>query len=326
MHAFWTAALRPRVLLIVAVLFLPLSAAAQTYPNRPITLIHGFAAGGNADVIARIVASGLSERLGQPVVVESRTGAGGNVAADRVAKSTPDGYTLLIIAGGHAISAAIYNKLPYHPVDDFQMISTLVFFPFVVAVSKDSPHGSIADLLVTAKTKPGTVTYSSTGVGTTPHLAGELMASASGTQMVHVPYRGGGTPLNDVLAGRVDILIDSLTITAPQIEAKTIKGLAVTSLKAWPSLPGVPPVSATLPGFDVQSYHSIAAAKGTPTDVVERLNRATREALDLPSVRTRLEQIGNVVQPSTPEALRMQVSQDIVKWSKIIADAKVPRQ
>lgn len=320
------ASLRRIAWLVVALGLLPYGAQAQNYPNRPITLIHGFGAGGNADVIARIVASGMTERLGQPVVVEPRTGAGGNVAADRVAKSAPDGYTLLIVAGGHAISAALYDKLPYQPVDDFQMISTLVFFPFVVAVNKDSPYSSIADILAAAKAKPGTVTYSSTGVGTTPHLAGELMASASGTQMVHVPYKGGGTPLNDVMAGRVDILIDSLTITAPQIEAKTIKGVAVTSLKAWPSLPNVPPVSATLPGFDVQSYHSIAAPKGTPPDVVERLNRAIREALELPNVRGRLEQIGNVVRPSTPDELRDQVSKDIAKWSKVIADAKVPRQ
>jgi tripartite-type tricarboxylate transporter receptor subunit TctC len=193
--------------------------ADEGYPSRPITLMHGFGAGGNADAIARIVADGLSRRLAKAVIVEARPGAGGNIASDRVAKAPPDGYTLIMLTGGHAVSAALYKALPFDPVDDFQMISTVVFFPFVVAVKANHRFQTLADLIAEAKAKPDTLTYSSVGVGTTQHLVGELLSSVAGIKMIHVPYKGGGGPINDLLGGQIDILIDTLTITAPQLAA-----------------------------------------------------------------------------------------------------------
>ena len=177
--------------------------ADDDYPSRPITLTHGFGAGGNADAIARIVADGLSRRLGKPVIVEARPGAGGNIASDRTAKATPDCYTLIMLTGGHAVSAAMYKTLPFDPIDDFQMISTTVFFPFVVAVKTGSRFKTLADVIAEAKAKPETLTFSSVGVGSTQHLVGELLSSMAGIKMIHVPYKGGGGPINDLL-GRPD--------------------------------------------------------------------------------------------------------------------------
>ena len=221
------------------------------------------------DTIARIVADGLSRRLGKPVIVEGRPGAGGNIASDRVAKAPPDGYTLIMLTGAHAVSGAMYKTLPFDPVDDFQMISTTVFFPLVVAVKAGSRFQTLADVIAEAKARPDTLTYSSVGVGSTQHLAGELLSSMAGIKMIHVPYKGGGGPINDLLGGQIDILIDTLTISAPQLAAGTIRGLGVTSAKPWFSTPDVPPVAATVAGYEVRSWLGIATSKGVPAPVVE---------------------------------------------------------
>ena len=300
--------------------------ADEDYPSRPVTLMHGFGAGGNADAIARIVADGLSRRLGKPVIVEARPGAGGNIASDRVAKAAPDGYTLIMLTGGHAVSAALYKSLPFDPVDDFQMISTVVFFPFVVAVKANHRFQTLADLIAEAKAKPDTLTYSSVGVGTTQHLVGELLSSMAGIKMIHVPYKGGGGPINDLLGGQIDILIDTLTITAPQLAAGTIRGLGVTSQKPWFSIPDVPPIAATVPGFEVRSWLGIAATKGVPAPIVERLNREVRAVLDTPEIRSKLEAMGNEVRGGSPDEMRGMIGSEISRWKQVIGDAGIPKQ
>src|SRR6478735_3763981 len=191
--------------------------AQDTYPSKPITLMHGFAAGGNSDTISRTISDPLSARLGQPVIVEARAGAGGNLASDRLTKSPPDGYTLITLTGGHAVSGAIYKSLPFDTVNDFQMISMLIYFPFVVAVNKDSRFQSLEQLIAEAKAKPGTLNYSSAGVGSTQHLAGALFCAMAGIEMVHIPYRGGQGPITDLLGGQVDVLFDTQTVTLPHI-------------------------------------------------------------------------------------------------------------
>ncbi len=300
--------------------------AEEDYPSRPITLMHGFGAGGNADAIARIVADGLSRRLAKPVVVDARPGAGGNIASDRVAKSEPDGYTLIMLTGGHAVSAGLYKTLPFDPVDDFQMISTVVFFPFVVAVKAGHRFHTLADLIAEAKAKPDTLTYSSVGVGTTQHLVGELLSSMAGIRMIHVPYKGGGGPINDLLGGQIDILIDSLTITAPQLAAGTIRGLGVTSEKPWFSIPDVPPIAATVPGYEVRSWLGIATSRNVPQPVVERLNRELRAVLDTPEIRGKLEAMGNEVRGGSPEEMRTMIVAEVARWKQVIRDAKIPQQ
>ena len=218
----------------------PLPSPRTRIRRGTITLSHGFGAGGNSDTIARIIAPVLAERLGQQVIVEPRVGAGGNLATDRVVKADPDGYNLIVLTGGHAVSGALYKTLPFDPVDDLQMLSTLIYFPFVISVRKDHRFRSLADLVAEAKAKPKTITFSSVGVGSTQHLAGELLASLAGIELVHVPYRGGQAPVTDLLGGRIDVMIDTLTVTRPQLNAGTIRGLAVTSHAPWPSLPGIP--------------------------------------------------------------------------------------
>jgi tripartite-type tricarboxylate transporter receptor subunit TctC len=311
----------------IAMLAVPASVAAQEkYPSRPITLSHGFGAGGNSDTVARIIAPVLAERLGQQVLVEPRVGAGGNLATDRVTKAAPDGYNLIVLTGGHAVSGALYKALPFHPVDDLQMLSTLIYFPFVISVRNDHRFKSLADLVAEAKAKPKTITYSSVGVGSTQHLAGELLASLAGIELVHVPYRGGQAPVTDLLGGRIDVMIDTLTVTRPQLAAGTIRGLAVTSPAAWPSLPGIPAAADTVNGYDVRSWMGVATTKGVPEPIVKTLNADILYALQQPQVRDKLEGIGNEVRGSTPEEMRTWVAGEIAKWRKVIDDAKVERQ
>ena len=200
--------------------------AQEAWPQKPLRLVQGFAAGGNADTIARIVAEPLSKALGQPVVVEARTGAGGNIASEAVAKSAPDGSTLVLLTGGHAVSAGLYRSLPFHPVDDFAMVSTITFFPFVLSVRPDHPARTLADLLRMAKEKPGAINFSSVGVGSTQHLTGELLASMAGVQLTHVPYRGGTAPIEGLLRGDVDLLVDTVTFTTGQLKAGRARALA----------------------------------------------------------------------------------------------------
>ncbi|HWV51881.1 tripartite tricarboxylate transporter substrate binding protein [Pseudorhodoplanes sp.] len=312
---------------LVAALVISAGALAQEkYPSRPITLSHGFGAGGNSDTVARIIGPVLAERLSQQVVVEPRVGAGGNLATDRVAKAAPDGYNLIVLTGGHAVSGALYKALPFHPVDDLQMLSTLIYFPFVISVRKDHRFQSLADLVAEARAKPKTITYSSVGVGSTQHLAGELLASLAGIELVHVPYRGGQAPVTDLLGGRIDVMIDTLTVTRPQLNAGTIRGLAVTSPAAWPSLPGIPAAADTVKGYDVRSWMGIATTKGVPEPIVKQLNADILYALQQPQVRDKLEAIGNEVRGSTPDEMRSWVAGEIAKWRKVIDDAKVERQ
>lgn len=311
--------------LIVGLMLTATAVAEDNYPSRPITLVHGFAAGGNADVIARIVADGLSQRLGKPVIVESRAGAGGTIASDHVAKATPDGYTLIMLTGGHSTAGALYRTLPFKPVDDFQMVSTVIFFPLVIAVKSDHRFRTLADLIAEAKQKPEAITYSSVGIGTTQHLAGELLSSMAGIRMVHVPYRGGGGPINDLLGGQIDVVIDTLTVTAPQLASGSIRGLAVTSAQPWFSLPDLPPVAATVPGYEVRSWLGLATTRGVPAPVVARLNREVRAVLDSPEIQQRLKAMGNEPRSSSPDEMRDMVATEIARWKGVITAAKIPQ-
>jgi tripartite-type tricarboxylate transporter receptor subunit TctC len=312
--------------LIGACTLIASAVAQETYPSRPITLSHGFGAGGNSDTIARIIAPVLAERLGQQVIVEPRVGAGGNLATDRVVKAEPDGYNLIVLTGGHAVSGALYKALPFDPVDDLQMLSTLIYFPFVISVRKDHRFQTLADLVAEAKAKPKTITFSSVGVGSTQHLAGELLASLAGIELVHVPYRGGQAPVTDLLGGRIDVMIDTLTVTRPQLSGGTIRGLAVTSPEPWPGLSGIPAAADTVKGYDVRSWMGVATTKGVPDARVKMLNAEILYALKQPQVRDKLEAIGNEVRGSTPEEMRVWVAGEIAKWRNVIEAAKVERQ
>lgn len=302
------------------------NAHAQTYPTRPITLTHGFAAGGNGDVISRIIADALSKHLSQPVVIEPRPGAGGNTASQRLTNSPPDGYTLITLTSAHAVSAGIYKQLPFDPVESFQFISTYGYQALLVAVRKDSPIKTMADLIAAAKADPGKLTYSSVGVGSTQHLAGELLCAMAGIKMTHIPYRGGSGPMTDLLGGQIDLNVDTITVIEPQLRAGNVTVLGVTSGEKWWSLPDITPVSATVQGYDVKTWVGLAAPKGMPEDVVKKLSAATKAGLTDKETVERLNKVGVDVQPSTPDEMKAMVAEQVIKWKKVVADAHIPQQ
>lgn len=304
----------------VAALACTAPAWGQTaWPNRPVLLIHGFGAGGNADVIARLVAQNLQPLIGQPVVVDIKSGAGGMIATTAMAKAPADGYALVMLTGAHTVSAAMRKTLPYDPVKDFAFISTVTSFPFVVAVRAEHPAKNLADLIQLAKAGANRLSFTSVGVGSTQHLTGELLGDAAGVQLLHIPYRGGGAPVTAVIAGEVDLLVDTPTVALPHIKSGRLRALAVTSAAAWPSLPGVPTVAATLPGFEVRSWLGLAAPAGTSDDIVRRLNADVKKLLESASVQAVLAASGSAASYTTPEQMRDMVQNDIARWRSVIA-------
>jgi tripartite-type tricarboxylate transporter receptor subunit TctC len=299
--------------------------AQEAYPTHAITLMHGFGAGGNGDTVSRVVAEPLSQRLGKQVVVEAKPGAGGNIASGRVAKATPDGYTLIMLTGGHAVSGALYKKLPFDPVDDFQMLSVVGYQAFLIAVRADSPYKTLADLIAAAKAAPGKLTFSSVGVGSTQHLAGELLNALAGIKITHVPYRGGNAPMTDLLGGRLDVSVDSFTIIGPQLAAGKVRALGVTSPEPWWSDPSIPPVANTVKGYDVRTWLGVAGPKGLPQPVVQKLNSELRAVLAQRETQERLKKIGMDVRASSPEEMRTLVASQIAQWKKVVADAHIPQ-
>ena len=300
---------------LIAFSFFAPAAFAQPYPNHVIRIVHGFAPGGAADTLSRIMADGLSRQLGQPVIVEAKPGAGGNIASEAVAKSAADGYTLGLITGGHAISGALYNSLQYQPVDSFEMISTVVYYALVIAVRAEYQAKTLGELIALAKEKPGTLSFGSVGFGSTHHLAGELLKNAVGIDMVHVPYRGDFPAINALLAGDVPVIVGTSVLLAPQIEGGTVRGLAVTSSTRSKLLPNVPSATeAGLKNFDVRTWAGLIAPKGTPSDIVARLNSAVQTSLADPLIKTRLEAaVGGDARGSTAAEMRDLVTNEIKK-------------
>jgi tripartite-type tricarboxylate transporter receptor subunit TctC len=295
------------------------SAAGQDYPGRPVRLLIGFPTGGNVDVVGRIVAQKMSEGLGQQVVPENRTGAGSIIANDFVAKSVPDGYTLLVVSGAFVTQAATTKKLPYDPHRDFTFISTVVSYPLVFSVRADSRFRTLGEFIAYVKSSPGKVNYPSPGMGTLYHLAGEMFISMAGIDMQHVPFRGGSEPLTEVLSGRMELLIDALTNSYPQIQAGKFKPLAVSSAARSPALPNVPTVADSVPGYEASSFLGIAGPTGLPGVVVERLNREVRRVLALPDIGQRFAEWGGTPSASSPEEMQRLVSAEIEKWKKVVA-------
>jgi tripartite-type tricarboxylate transporter receptor subunit TctC len=316
-----------RVMAVLAGLALISLAQAQDYPSRPIKIIQGFAPGGNADSIARVLGQEMSKSMGQPIIVEAKPGAGGNIAAEAVARAQPDGYTLLLATGGHTVSGALYNTLAYKSVESFEWISTATVFPFVISVRSDSPQQSIADLMALAGAKADGVSYGSAGVGSTQHLTGALLASVTGRQLLHVPYKGDAAALTALLGGDVNFVVAPGTATLPQVKGGRLKAIAVSGSTRWQGLPDVPTVQeAGVAGFDVSSWAGLATTAGTPRAIVERLNAEMQKALQSPEVRARLEGFGGEVRGSTPEEMRNRVASEVQRWSRVINEARIPKQ
>ena len=298
----------------------------KNYPSRPIRLVSPFAAGGSTDTVGRLLAPRLAERLGQNVIIENRPGAGGMIGSASVARATPDGHTLLFISGAFTAHSAVTRNLPYDPVRDFAWITMVLTYPFVVVVKYDSPMQTVSDLIATAKKNPRKLNYGSVGTGSVFHLAAELFGSMTGTEMTHIPFKGGGEPNTELIAGRLDVIFTTTTTAFPQIEAKRLRALAVTSLQPAPEFPSVPTLAQTVPGYEVISFNGIGSPRATPRAIVARLNREIRAVLEQPDIRKRLTDQGNEVQPTTPEDMTRKVAADIRKWQRIVAERNIDVQ
>jgi tripartite-type tricarboxylate transporter receptor subunit TctC len=303
------------------------AAFAQTYPDKNIKIMQGFAPGGNADAIARAVGAEISKSVGQAVVVEAQAGAGGTIAATTVAKAKPDGYTLLLATGGHAVAGAIYNNLNYKTVQDFEMISTITYFPFLIVINAENKIANFPALLNQAKANPGKIAYGTAGIGSTHHLAGELLASMAKVDLLHVPYRGDAGSITALLAGDVPFIIAPPTAVLTNIKAGKLKAIAATGPQRWVGLPDVPTVAEQgVPGYDVRSWAGLMAPAGTPKPVIDKLNAETLKAIQLPHVKARLEEMGGDVRGSTSDEMKNMVASETQKWIQVVNNAKIPKQ
>jgi tripartite-type tricarboxylate transporter receptor subunit TctC len=300
-------------------------AAAQGYPARPIRFLVGGPPGSGQDLVTRTLAPKLSERLGQPVIVEQRVGAGGVIANDALAKSPPDGHTMALLTGAHPTLAAMRKSLPYDPLRDFTPVGTVLAYPLVISTTPDSPIASFPDLLARAKAAPGKIAYAMSP-GSLVHLAGEWINSEAGTSMLAVPYRGSSVGIVDLLGGRVDLVIETATAASAQIRAGKIRPLAVTSAARHPGLPEVPTVAETLPGFEVTSWLGLALAGGTPRAVVERLNAELRAIVELPDVRQRIAELSGVPMASSPQEMQARIEREVARWKRLVEMKNIERQ
>jgi tripartite-type tricarboxylate transporter receptor subunit TctC len=307
--------------LVFAVLAgLSAAALAQAYPTHPVRLVVPFPAGGTTDILARAVAQQLTESLGQSFVVDNRPGAGGNIGADIVAKSPPDGYTLVMgTVGTHAINPSLYSKMPYDHVKDFVPIVLVAGVPNVLEVNTSVPVHTVNDLIKLAKEKPGQINFASSGAGTSIHLSGELFKTMAGVDMTHVPYKGSAPAITDLIGGQVQVMFDNLPSSLAQIKAGKLRAVAVTSLKRAPALPDVPTLNESgLPGFEASSWFGILGPAGTPPAVVTRINAEVNKWLQSPDAREKLLAQGAEAAGGTPESFVAHIKSETEKWAKVV--------
>ncbi len=299
--------------------------AQAAFPERPVTLVVPFAAGGSTDVVARVIAEKMSEDLGQQVVVQNVAGAGGSLGAGNVARAEPDGYTILMgTVATHALNPLILKSKPYDAEADFTPVSLLVLVPNVLVVNPELPAKSVEELLALLKAEPDKWSYASSGNGTPLHLSGELFKSMAGVTMEHIPYKGSGPALNDLLGNQVSIMFDNLPSSSAHIKAGTLRALAVTTAERAPSFPDVPTMAeAGLPGYETYTWNALFAPKDTPKEVVARLNAAAVKAMADPGVAERMKEFSATIVASSPEELATHVKAEIAKWTPVVKDANV---
>ena len=305
----------------------PGPASAQSYPTKPIRVIVPFAAGGAVDVLARLVSTKMSDSIGQPIIIENRAGAAGNVAADAVAKSPPDGYTILQNTNGQAISPSLYKSLPFDAVKDFTPVTQLVASQLLLVATPSLPAKSVQELIALAKAKPGSLNYGMTGIGNPLHLTVEMFKHAAGIELQAVPYRGDA-PLNTALiAGEVHLAVVPFATAKPHVEAGRLRALAIPGARRSPALPQVPTIAESgLPGFESSSWQGWFVPANTPGDIVALIQREAAKALNAPDVRKSLEATANEVVASSPEAFAAVFKNDLAKFGKVVKDAKITLQ
>jgi tripartite-type tricarboxylate transporter receptor subunit TctC len=308
---------------VAGVLTSPAAVAAEKYPTRPIHFVSGFQAGGGVDTTARVVADWLSSDLGQQVVVEDRTGSGGNIAAQWVVNAPPDGYTILFVAPNNAISTSLYKRLTFDFIRDTVLVAGIMRLTNVMVVPPSLPVKTVADFIAYAKANSGGLSFASSGNGTSVHLSGELFKAMTGITMVHVPYRGSAGAYPDLMTAKVHVLFDNLPSSIEFIRAGRLRALGVTVAERWPALPGVPPIAETVPGYEASVWYGIAAPKGTPAEIVAVFNRSVNAALANPKMQARLADLGGIPMPMSPAEFGKLVADETEKWAKIVKAANL---
>jgi tripartite-type tricarboxylate transporter receptor subunit TctC len=313
------------ILVIASLLAFSFANGQERYPSKPIRIVVPFAPGGSTDIFARLVGERLSSALGQGVVIENRAGAGGNIGADAVAKSAPDGYTLLMATTGvMAINNALYKSMTYDAEKDFQPVVYIASISNVVIVPADSAAKSVADLIATAKREPGKLSFASSGAGSSTHMSAELFKSMTGTDILHVPYKGSGQALPDLISGRVSMMFENAPGAVPHIKSGKVRALAVTGLKRAAALPELPTVAESgVPGYESLSWSGLAAPASTPRDIVQKLNRETAAILATPEMRAKLAEQGAEAVGGPPEQFAEHIRAERAKWSRLIRERNI---
>jgi tripartite-type tricarboxylate transporter receptor subunit TctC len=314
-------------------LFLPAAAAtllavsrvawSQTYPTRPVRIIIGYPPGGSADITARLMGQWLSERLGQPFVIENRPGASTNIATEAVVHASPDGYTLLLVAPANAINATLYEKLNFNFIRDIAPVAGIIRFPNVVVVNPSVPAKTIPELIAYAKANPGKLNMASSGNGSTIHVSGELFKIMTGINMVHVPYRGGAPALTDMISGQVQVMFDNMPTSIEFIKTGKLRALAVTTATRSELLPDLPTVADFVPGYEASAWYGVGVPKGTPDEIIDKLNKVVNGILADPQSKARLSDLGAAVITGSPADFGKLVTDETEKWGKVIRAANI---
>ena len=296
---------------------------ADTYPSQPLRLILGYPPGGSADITARLAGQWLSERLGQAIIVESRPGAGTNLATEAVVRATPDGYTLLLVPPAAAINATLYDKLNFNFLHDIEAVAGIIRFPNVVVVNPSLPIKSIPELIAYAKANPGKLNMASSGNGSTIHMSGELFKMMTGINMVHVPYRGGAPALTDLIAGQVHVMFDNIPTSAEHVKSGRLRGLAVTGPTRSEILPELTTVADFVPGYEASAWYGLGAPKRTPAEVIDKVNKAMNAILAEPKTKERFAELGGSTLPGSPADFAKFLADETEKWGKVVKFAGV---
>jgi tripartite-type tricarboxylate transporter receptor subunit TctC len=298
-------------------------ARAQAYPLRPVRIFVGFPASATPDILARLIGPWLSERLGQQFVVENRPGGGSNIGTEAVVRAPPDGYTILLASSTNAINATLYEKLNFVFLRDIMPIAGIIRFPLVMVINPSVPAKTVPEFTAYAKAKPGKINLGSPGIGTPPHVAGELFKMMAGVEMVHVPYRGGAPVMTDLLGGQVQVLFGSTSLTIEQIRAGKLRPLAVTTATRWEGLPDILTVGDFVPGYEASAVFGLGAPKKTPDEIIDKLNKETNAGLADPKLKARLADLGGTVLVGSPADFGKLITDDTEKWAKVIKFADI---
>ena len=318
MKPSWSAARSVALSLLAALLVSGPASAASDYPSRPVRWIVGYPAGGTTDIVARLIGHWLSERLGQQFIIENKPGAGNNIATEAMINSAPDGYTVLLTNPANAINATLYQRLPFNFMRDTAPVAGFMRVPNVMEVNPKVPANSVAEFIAYAKANPGKINWASSGNGTSVHLSGELFKIMTGIDLTHVPYRGSAPALTDMISGTVQVMFDNMPSSLPHIQAGTLRALGVTTAARSDALPNVPTVAETVPGYEASAFFGMSMPKGTPAEVIEKLNKENNAGLADPGVKARLAELGGILMPGTPAQFGQVIAEETEKWAKVI--------